>query len=502
MVDFTPFGGTTMRETNWLWRRLWLAVAVFIAVTLASVPGQAFSQELADDAVTFARDVAPILQENCQECHRAQGIAPMSLLTYEEARRYATRIKHQVTARQMPPWPIDRTIGIQEFKNDRSLSDEEVRIIGRWVDSGAPLGDPGDMPPPIAWPSHADFWNYQERFGRPPDLVVSSPAYRVPANSADHWPNLRSTVEGISEDRWVRAGEFKAADPETWMVIHHANPSFGTPGDMDGSLRQVRGSEGMIFPEGTGQPIHPNDIVQWGMHLYGSETDVDAVLELGLWLYPEGYTPEHRASYSMEFNNSQFTGHGFDSNPALGFGPNVKGEPGEWGSGGNPGGHSVDPQIARQADLIIPPHSVVTYRGVYVLPKPARMESFRAHMHLRGVYQILEAIYPDGRWEVINKAHNSHVWQTDFIYEDHAAPLFPKGTVLIVTGVYDNTVNNPSNPDPHQWVTRGSRTVDEMGHLRNGLHFFDNEEEFATAVREREAFVRGRQLLTQEASIR
>ena len=120
-------------------------------------------------SVTFAKDVAPILRAKCQECHQPGSIAPMSLVTYEDARKYARRIKARVAARVMPPWHIDRTVGIQEFKNDWSLSDAEIATIVRWVDEGAPAGNLSDLPPAPTFPD-PNRWQYADQFG-PPDLT-------------------------------------------------------------------------------------------------------------------------------------------------------------------------------------------------------------------------------------------------------------------------------------------------------------------------------------------
>jgi hypothetical protein len=107
-------------------------------------------------------------------------------------------------------------------------------------------------------------------------------------------------------------------------------------------------------------------------------------------------------------------------------------------------------------------------------------------MHLLGKYQILEAVYPDGRWEVISKLNWDHSWHTLFLYEDHVTPLFPTGTVLLLSSTFDNTVDNPHNQDPDQWITGGDRSVDEMGHIRLGLTYFESEEDFQRMVEERE----------------
>ena len=123
-----------------------LGIALGALIAAAAVPGVA---RAAEDEVTFTRDIAPIFQRSCQACHRPGSIAPMSLMTYEESRPWARSIKDRVAARKMPPWFIDRTVGIQHFKDDRSLSDEEIAVISKWVDSGAPRGNPADLPPPV-----------------------------------------------------------------------------------------------------------------------------------------------------------------------------------------------------------------------------------------------------------------------------------------------------------------------------------------------------------------
>ena len=188
---------------------LGVALAVGVLVSVAAVPGSA---QQAVSELTFTRDVAPILQENCQTCHRDGSFAPMPLTTYDEVRPFTPLIRHRVETREMPPWPMDHTIGIQEFKNDISLSDEEIATILGWIDSGAPMGDPDDMPPPVEWAAFEDDWQYAEHFGRPPDIVIVSPAYMVPANELDHWPNLETDVPGLTSNRWIRGVEIRPRD--------------------------------------------------------------------------------------------------------------------------------------------------------------------------------------------------------------------------------------------------------------------------------------------------
>src|SRR3982750_4691300 len=155
--------------------RLFRVVAVGAASLIPSVL-------LAADAPktpTFTKDVAPIFQSKCESCHRPDGMAPMSLVSYEEARPWAKSIAQRVGARQMPPWHIDKTVGIQKFKNDRSLNDEQIDTILAWVAAGSPKGDPKDMPPAKVWPNE-DVWQLAGKYGQP-DVVIKSPEYTLPA---------------------------------------------------------------------------------------------------------------------------------------------------------------------------------------------------------------------------------------------------------------------------------------------------------------------------------
>src|SRR5262245_53981082 len=141
-------------------------VAALALCAFFTLPRPGVSEESDSKTVTFAKDVAPIFQEKCQECHHKGSIAPMSLVTYEETRPWAKSIRQRVIGRQMPPWHIDKTVGIQKFKNDISLTDEQINTIVRWVDAGAPLGDPKDLPPARQWTSNE--WKGLKELG-PPD---------------------------------------------------------------------------------------------------------------------------------------------------------------------------------------------------------------------------------------------------------------------------------------------------------------------------------------------
>lgn len=432
------------------------------------LPGASWAQSSGGDrTITYADDVAEIFQEKCLNCHREGSIGPMSLEDYERVRPYAPLIRAKVESRQMPPWPLDKGVGIQRFKNDISLTDEEIETIVRWVDQGASLGDPAGVPEPPTWPEWEDAWKYGDVFDRPPDMVIRSPAYTVVANGMDQYPPMEVTLDRLAEERWIRAIEIRPGTPETRAVFHHANSYIVMPGE-DGDdpdraelAASAMGLEGYIYPDDTGRLIRPGSTVSFGMHLVPTNRDVEAVLELGVWFH-EG-KPEFETPGEVHFRISQTTGFG-----------------------GFPG-HSTDPQISGSwPDLVLPPNRVVTYRSTYVLDKPARIYSLRGHFHLRARSATLEVVYPDGRYELINKLDWAHRWHVSFLYEDDATPLLPKGTTVIATAVFDNTAANPGNPDPDQWVMWGSRTVDEMSHFRYGVTWFDDEADFERLVRERE----------------
>ena len=170
-----------------------LAVGVMATGVLAA--GQAQGQ------VTFTKDIAPVLQRTCQNCHRPNGgIAPMALTTYEEVRPWAKAIKQRTSMREMPPWFIEKNVGIQQFKDDISLSDAEIAMIATWVDAGAPRGNPADMPPARQF-ADVNAWSIGE-----PDLIVNSPLITVKAVGGDyHAPDVGSSPTGLTEDRWIAA---------------------------------------------------------------------------------------------------------------------------------------------------------------------------------------------------------------------------------------------------------------------------------------------------------
>ena len=187
---------TTWRPLGILGLGLVVSAFVLPRVVYAEVPAKP----------TFAKDVAPIFQSKCEACHRPGSIAPMSLRTFQDARPWARSIKARVEARQMPPWHIDKTVGIQEFKYDRSLSDDQIATIVRWVDQGAAQGDPKDMPPALEW-SNEQEWTLAKNFGQTePDLIIRSAPWTQKAGAIDSWWKP-ITETGLTEPRWARAVE-------------------------------------------------------------------------------------------------------------------------------------------------------------------------------------------------------------------------------------------------------------------------------------------------------
>src|SRR5688500_7846603 len=180
-------------------------VRLLAAAILVALPVSAGAQT--KEPVTFSKDIAPILQRSCQQCHRPNSVAPMSLLTYEDARPYARAMKARTALRDkrgaMPPWFIEKNVGIQHFKDDFSLSDEDIARIATWADSGAPQGNPADMPPPLNFPD-----NKAWRIGTP-DLIVVSPPVEMKAQQPDWFGSIGQSPTGLTEDRYVAAVEVK-----------------------------------------------------------------------------------------------------------------------------------------------------------------------------------------------------------------------------------------------------------------------------------------------------
>src|SRR5213083_2282551 len=420
--------------------------------------------------VTFSKDVASIFQAKCQECHQPNSIAPMSLITYQDARPWAKAIRERVITRQMPPWHIDRSVGVQRFKNDMSLTDEQVDSIVRWVDGGAPQGDPKDLPPPKPLVTDNEWKAVKDGFG-PPDLVIKSSEYTMAAQHQDVWYRPMSDIP-LTEPRWAKLVEIRPTNLKGRRIVHHSiaylvlnnDPEAVNTGTANGFAsaasdplpidlvnRRPQLMEWAIgkgydeFRAGTGKLILPGEKISWDQHLHAVGEEITAGSEIGIWLYKKGEEPKKR-SYLVGFTG-----------------------------------------IRGNRFLDIPPNSYAQTEGFTVLKENAVLENFQPHFHLRGKSMQVEAILPDGSSQIVRYVGNFNFnWMTNYIFADDAAPVFPKGTVIHVSAWYDNTRNNKNNPDPDQWVGYGDRTVDEMAHAWINVVYL-NDEEYNSLIAERKA---------------
>jgi hypothetical protein len=409
-------------------------VAVSMSFVVVSV---ALAADTTKREVTFNKDIAPIFQRACQNCHRTGSIAPMPLLTYTEARPWARSIKEKVVKRQMPPWHIDRNVGITKFKDDPSLTDAEIATISNWVDQGSPEGNAADLPPARVF-TDLDKWHIGK-----PDIIVSMPRpYMLKAKGGDEYYDI-DVDPNFTEDMYIQAVETK---PDSgFKVVHHATTNLiEDPEDDPVGLflnEYAVGKNADVFPENSGRLIKAGSKIHFNLHLhpYGEATPVS--VSLGIKLYPKGFVPKYVA----------LTQHMGNSVP----------------------------------DLDIPAGQVVRSDGYFRLPKPALISAFQPHFHMRGKAQCMEALYPDvrtdtarpgpARSEMISCVSDYQFgWSITYNYAEDVAPLLPAGTVIHVTTWHDNSDNNKYNPNPKNWVGSGQRTIDEMGFAWVSLYYIDD----------------------------
>jgi len=400
---------------------------------------------IADDAneqITYSKDVANIINENCVVCHRSGGIGPMALTSYDQVHPWAPLIQMKVANREMPPYAYDHDIGVQDLQADWRLSQEEIDTVVAWVNQGSPAGNLDEMPaPPVL--RGLDDWNFSAQFGEP-DVVLSSNPIDVPASGNDLW-DKHFVDSGITENRCIKALQVKPrGDAKT--VVHHANTYFAEV-DENGNVERkpvteyAMGKWGEVVPEGVCRTAFANSMVQWDIHMFPGGLGAtapgaiveDNVVELGIWFHPKGYTA--KSSQTL-------------------------------------GSYQLD-----QGDLLIPPNGYAMTQGFHSFDHPVRIDSFQPHGHLRMNAASLEIFYPEtGKTEVISMISKwSATWHHSHLYAPESAPLLPVGAVLITKQWYDNTANNPNNPDPDQWVGWGQRTADEMTHSWIAITHLDDE---------------------------
>jgi thiol-disulfide isomerase/thioredoxin len=362
--------------------------------------------------VTYCRDVAPLLQKHCQSCHRPGQIAPFALTDYKQAAGWARMIQEVLEEGRMPPWHADPRHG--KFSNDPSLKPEDKRRILAWVEAGCPEGDPKDLPPPASFPSG---WSIPE-----PDLVVPMPEpFRVPAEGVIEYQYFAVDLH-FKEDRWVQMAEIR---PGNRAVVHHCNVFLQTPDDPHmgetGELGSyclaaaAPGTPPLVLPPGMAKRVPAGSRLVFVVHYtaVGSEqTD--------------------QTSIGLRFADPK----------------SVKKE--------------VATKLMYDLDLTVPPgeagHQVAQ---TWEVKRDVLLLAFFPHMHLRGKSFRYEAVYPDGRAEtLLDVPRYDFNWQHRYVLAE--PKRLPAGARLVCTAVYDNSANNPNNPDPAATVKAGTQSWDEM----------------------------------------
>ena len=448
------------------------ALGAVLAVGPVSLPLRA--QAPAAPEVTYTKDIAPILQRSCENCHRPGGGGPMPLTSYEEVRPWARAIKQRTGigphAGVMPPWYLEKNIGIQKYKDDPSLSAAEVAKVAQWVDSGAPRGNAADMPPAKQY-ADATTW----RIGTP-DLIVKTKDIVVKANSPDWWGEIEPVSIPLDEDRYVLAVEIKEVNNATvhnggrdtvggLFVWHHLiyRTQVGLDQDVNTADLDTLASDNVVS-----WPVHEvgrnadyfdpkaarllkkgSYIVSDSLHTHSSGKDVTSHLEFGYKLAPKGYKPLYkRATYSL--------GNGVDIDIT---------------------GMEKDQQLHAYA----------------VLPEPTKIISFEPHLHAPGTRMCLEAIW-GYNIQTLSCVGYDHNWVRGYSYADDVAPLLPKGTILHIVGYMDNTAGNKNVSDPRNWSGSGNRSITNM-FIDLGNRVFMSDEQFQDEMKARVAANPGKDVI-------
>jgi hypothetical protein len=365
--------------------------------------------------VTYSRDVAPIIQDRCQACHRPGRSGPFAFMNYRQVSKRAKGIRQAVESRRMPPWGADPKHG--KFANDPSLSESEKKTLFAWIDAGCPEGDPADLPPPRKF---AEDWSIPG-----PDLVVSMPEpFTVPAEGVLEYQNVR-VDPGFTEDRWVRAAEIMPGNP---AVVHHCNVFLQPPGiDDPEDLREAGklgsycltmtapGTPPMILPDGMAKRIPAGWRIVFVLHYQAIGSVQKDQTRLGLTFADPKTVRQEVATKLM------------------------------W-----------------EKDLRIPPREAnYAVSQTWQVGRDVLLLSLFPHAHLRGKSFRYELIRPDGSEEILlDVPRYDFNWQHRYVL---AEPLrLGKGSRLRVTAVYDNSAGNPSNPDPDKEVRTGTQSWEEM----------------------------------------
>lgn len=375
-------------------------------------------------APVFHKDVLPILQKNCQSCHRPGEAGPMSFLTYKETRPWAKAIREAVQLRKMPPWFADPAHG--SFQNDRRLSEQEIGILAAWADNGSPEGDPKDAPKPVAF---VEGWNIGT-----PDVVLEMPGeYDVPASGTIEYQHFVVPTH-FTEDKWVRVVELR---PGNRAVVHHAAVFVRPP---------------------TSEWMHEAKIGQAFSSQDSAHQDLSDEL---LDFHVPGSVP-----HALEPGQAKLIPAGSDLIFQLHYTPNGKPTKDRSRLGII---FAKEIPVERVFTLPVINHDFVIPPGAAAFKVDAKMivqddtslVSLNPHMHLRGKAFEFRAVYPTGESQVLLRVPNyNFAWQLQYYLKRPLA--LPRGTRIELTAWYDNSANNPANPDPTKEVRWGDQSWEEM----------------------------------------
>ena len=433
-------------------RILMLPAALLLMVPLTlGAQGFASTSDVAfnPEDVTFSRDIAPILQRSCQNCHNPVGVAPMSLVTYDETRRFARRIKERTAIRDragaMPPWYVEKNIGIQHYKQDTSLGDEQVAMIAAWADNGTPEGDPADLPPLREFDDKGE-WTIR------PDLVAISEEIFVGGGDADWWGEIESFATGLEEDRYVRAVQIREVNDvrsqqedgrETVggrYIVHHM--IWRTQSSGRGTTWPVHevGRNPDVFDDDAGRLLRAGSMVaSESIHLHSNGRDTRARLEIAFEFHPVGYEPKYQGQISPVANGSDIDVEA------------------------NMTGQRLDAYLVTQGHT--------------------KIISFEPHLHAPGERMCLEAVW-GFKAETLSCVGYDHNWVRTYVFADDYQPLLPRGTILHVIGYMNNTGTNANIPDPRNWQGSGNRSVSNM-FIDLGERVTLSDEQFVEEMAER-----------------
>jgi hypothetical protein len=388
--------------------------------------------------VTFNKDVLPILQKNCQSCHRPGEVAPMSLLNYADARPWAKAMKAAVATQKMPPWFADPKIG--HFSNERKLTQDQINTIVAWADNGAPEGDAKDRPAPAQF---VDGWNIK------PDMIVEMPTdFHVQATGAIEYQYMLVKGNFFPEDIWVSAAEMR---PGNSKVVHHGEVWVVPPG----SKWMSDAVPGVAYPQ-TEMKKQPEDNIDILGKFNPGVGAQDFVLGDSAKFVPKGSQlvfEIHYTAIGQETTDRTKVGIVFAKGPHTtryftSYGPTA--------------GNLVIPAGDNNAEVVSEMTMLAESRLIYVQP----------HMHLRGKDYELRVIYPSGESQTVFKGKFDFNWQLGY-YLDKPL-LLPKGTRMVGISHFDNSPNNLFNPDPAKRIVWGLQNWDEMSNAFIGLVFDKN----------------------------